>query len=356
MLKAPSVALWLARALNAQGRLVAAAERYAEAARLPTDQGDATVQAAAQRDAAEELDALTPQIPNLMVQVPGAAQSELALAIDGQALPSAVVGEQQPVDPGKHHIEVRRGDQLSVADVELARGETKTATLRFTESGSAPTAAANDTPGQSTESVEPEGAAARAGKSMPSQRALGFVVGGAGVAGLAVGGVFGYLALQSRQEQLDQCASPSDCPDHSGAATAHDAAVTRGTISTVAFIAGAAATTLGIVLIATAKTGAHEEPRGSVSLLTNDPPRDLDARSGVAKHSLRPVRVPMAVQAPASSRYQGVSHDAEAETAQLQLTTLVCTRPARVIRARPPPVVRNSGHSGSSAGIGRGLP
>jgi tetratricopeptide (TPR) repeat protein len=80
ILKAPWVALWLARALSQRGQLVAAAERFAEAGRLPIDRGNAGVQAAAQRDAAAELEALTPQILLLVIQVPGATASELALA------------------------------------------------------------------------------------------------------------------------------------------------------------------------------------------------------------------------------------------------------------------------------------
>ena len=284
ILKAPSVALWLARALSQQGRLVAAAERFAEAGRLPVDRGNADVQAAAQRDAAVELEALTPQIPLLVIQVPGVSASELTLSVDGRALSSAVVGEQQPVDPGKHHIEVRRGQQIASADVRLARGETKVATLSFVEpfsvaaaapaSGEPPTSSA--APAPVTLAASNSVAPADSGKE--SRRGLGFAIAATGVAGLAVGGVFGYLALQAKHQQVDKCPSSSACPDRAGASAAHESAVTKGTISTIAFVAGALATTVGIVLVASNKTAAHEAPGPKLSLVTHMGPSTADVR------------------------------------------------------------------------------
>jgi hypothetical protein len=283
ILKAPSVALWLARALSQQGQLVAAAERFAEAGRLPVDRGAADVQAAAQRDAAAELEALTPQIPVLVIRVPGVSASELTLSVDGRALSSAVVGEQQPVDPGAHHIEVRRGEQVASADVRLARGETKVATLSFVEpssvaaapaSGEPPTSSAAPAPG----TVAASDSAAPADSGKESRRGLGFAVAGTGVAGLAVGTVFGYLAIQAKQQQVDKCRSSSACPDRAGASAAHESAVTKGTISTIAFVAGALATTVGIVLVATDKTAAHETPGPKLSLVTNLGPSAANLR------------------------------------------------------------------------------
>jgi hypothetical protein len=274
ILKAPSVALWLARALSQQGQLVAAAERFAEAGRLPIDRGNASVQLAAQHDAAAELEVLTPQIPLLTIQVPGVNASELALSLDGHALSSAVVGEQQPVDPGKHHIEVRRGEQLASADVQLARGETKVATLGFVEPSSLAAPASSEHPTSTSAAHAPATPAASnsvtpADTGEVSRHALGLAVAGVGVAGLAMGGVFGYLALQAKHEQTDKCPSSSACLDRPGASSAHESAVAKGTISTIAFVAGALTTTVGIVLVATDKSAAQEAPGPKLSLVTN---------------------------------------------------------------------------------------
>jgi len=270
MLQAPSVALWLARSLRQNGQLVAAAERFAEASRLPVDRGDATVQSAAQRDAAAELDALTPQIPLLVIQVPGANASQLALSVDGRSLSSAVLGEQQPVDPGRHHIEARRGDQVASADVQLARGETKVATLSFdqpTAGASAAATPATDGAAQSPVTLSSDGDPSVDTQAV-SRRTLGFVAVGAGAAGLAVGGVFGYLALQAKHDQTENCPSTGACPDRAAASTAHESAVSKGRVSTIAFAVGAAAATVGIVLIATDKTAERESAGPKVSLVT----------------------------------------------------------------------------------------
>ena len=97
------------------------------------------------------------------------------------------------------------------------------------------------------------------GSATSPQRTVGYVVTGVGVAGLAVGGVFGYLALSAKSRQTANCSSTSSCSDYSTASTAHDSAKTNGTISTIAFAAGAAVATVGVVLIATAKP-THEAP------------------------------------------------------------------------------------------------
>jgi len=273
ILKAPSVALWLARALRQNGQLVAAAERFTEAGRLPIDRGNTAVQAAAQRDAAAELEALTPQIPLLVIQVPGVSASELTLSVDGRALSSAVLGEQQPVDPGKHHVEARRGEQLASADVQLARGETKVATLSFTERPSAAAPASGGHPNLSATPTPvtpaPSNDVTSASTGGVSRRTWGYAVAGVGVAGLVVGTVFGYLTIQGKQDQIAKCSSSSACQDRSGASSAHDSAVTKGAVSTVAFIAGALATTAGIVLIATDKSAGREAPGPKLSLVTN---------------------------------------------------------------------------------------
>lgn len=87
---------------------------------------------------------------------------------------------------------------------------------------------------------------------MSTQKVLGLVVGGVGVAGLAVGGVFGLLTSSSYSSQKDNCASPETCANREGALSDHDSAVTNGTISTIGFIGGGALLVGGAVLFLTA--------------------------------------------------------------------------------------------------------
>jgi hypothetical protein len=69
---------------------------------------------------------------------------------------------------------------------------------------------------------------------------------------LAVGGFFGFRAIQSKGQQTENCQSSTACPDYAAASDAHEDSVSAGLISTIAFIAGGAATAAGVVLVLTA--------------------------------------------------------------------------------------------------------
>jgi hypothetical protein len=141
VLPAPSIGLWLARALAKQGHLVEASERYLEVTRLATTSGDTTVQAAAKNEAAAELEALTPRIPSVVIRVEGAKGAEVQLRINGDVVSSAVIGEPQPINPGKHRIEAQYQGQSSTGEVTIAPSETKTLTLRFSPANGRATSA-----------------------------------------------------------------------------------------------------------------------------------------------------------------------------------------------------------------------
>jgi hypothetical protein len=89
----------------------------------------------------------------------------------------------------------------------------------------------------------------------------GLVVGGVGVAGLVVGGVFGILAKST----YDKATSLTECPmvpngcavdGFNDGKTAHS----QATVSTVAFIAGGALLATGGVLVFTAPRGVTVSP------------------------------------------------------------------------------------------------
>jgi Tfp pilus assembly protein PilF len=80
VVKAPSLAPWSARALEKNGKLVEAAERYLEATRLEATSGDLATQKQARIDAASEREALLPRIPQLTLHAPS---SDVEVAIDG---------------------------------------------------------------------------------------------------------------------------------------------------------------------------------------------------------------------------------------------------------------------------------
>jgi hypothetical protein len=86
-----------------------------------------------------------------------------------------------------------------------------------------------------------------------TQRVLAIVAGGVGVAGLAVGSVFGFVAKGHNDDAAAHCAG-SQC-DATGISLL-DQARSAATVSTVGFIAGGALVAGGVVLWLTAPRGA----------------------------------------------------------------------------------------------------
>jgi hypothetical protein len=78
-------------------------------------------------------------------------------------------------------------------------------------------------------------------------------VGGAGVVGIAVGGIFGVLTASAASQQKSDCSSSTNCSNRGQAASEHSVGSTDSTVSTVAFIAGGALLVTGAVLFFTAK-------------------------------------------------------------------------------------------------------
>lgn len=191
VLQVPSVGLWSSRALVKQGKLVQASERYREVLRLDATVGDAAVQKRAQAEASAELDVLLPRLPRLTIQVAGAPTDEVALSVDEIGVAAALIGESRPVDPGKHHVVARRGQQSVDAQVELAEGESKEVELRFEEVA---------TPARVDVGAVPPARPAEGSRPVPASVFVGLAFTGA----FAIGaGVTGALALGKAGEYDD---------------------------------------------------------------------------------------------------------------------------------------------------------
>ncbi len=102
---------------------------------------------------------------------------------------------------------------------------------------------------------ERSGAAAGGGGS--SQKTIGLVVGGVGIAGLAVGGVFGLMASSEwSQAQKDGKESEKSTAD------------SQATVSTIAFIAGGVLVAGGAILWLTAPSASSSTTVGLVPSVT----------------------------------------------------------------------------------------
>jgi hypothetical protein len=251
LLPVPSVALWSARALEKRGLLVEASERYMEAGRMSGFKGDQDVQLQAQKDAARELEGLTPRIPSLVIAVSPAGDGQAVVTLDGKPVPPALLGEEQPVNPGAHQIDVTLGERKVSRRVTLAEAEKKTETIGL-DSGA---------PSASTSSHSPVSVAGDASKpadtgtgSGSTQRTVAYVALAAGGAGLALGGVSGVLALSKRGSLED---NPGCNADKNVCLASQRSEVesldTLRTLSTVGLVAGGVLATTGVVLLLTSK-------------------------------------------------------------------------------------------------------
>jgi hypothetical protein len=189
--------------------------------------------------AQEHLSVLEPKLSKLVVK----AESTPGLAIrrDGQEIPAAALGTPIPVDPGTHEIEAT-APGYSVWSTTVKVGDS--ADLKTI-------AIPKLTPAPIAKPIEkPPPAAPSAGRGS-ALRTAGFVIGGAGVAALGVGAVFGLLASgQASDAETD----PSLCPKKACSPEGRDeidAASTKALVSTIAVGVGVAAVGAGAVLILT---------------------------------------------------------------------------------------------------------
>ena len=252
VLQVPSVALWSARALAKRGRLVEASERYGEASRLDV-QGDKAVQLQARKDAATELEALTRRIPTLLILVEGANGADVKLKVDGAAVPSALIGEERPANPGQHRVSGDLGPQHLEETAELVEGSKRAVTLRFAAQALVPAVA--KVPVGTPPPIEPAFDASTQGQA---QRTWSYVALGLGGASLVVGGVTGVMVLQ-KKGSLECPNGPCQPGDQV------DSFRSLRTVSTVGFIAGGALAATGLVLLLTSSPSKTPES-GKTSL------------------------------------------------------------------------------------------
>lgn len=196
--------------------------------------------------ARKHAEALEPRISRLRVAVAGgaAAPHDLVVKVDGEEKPKALwtgiavdVGAHVVVASASGHVpreaRVKVDDEGVTVDVALASLE------RVKEaSPEAPKAA----------DLERE-------EARRSRRTGGYIVGGAGLAVLAVGAGFGAGALLTDASVRDAC--PAPCVRGSGSADEADRRTARAldfaTVSNVAIPVGAAAVLVGVYLVLTSR-------------------------------------------------------------------------------------------------------
>lgn len=230
----PGVLFTLAACEAKRGRIATALTRYEDyleiVSTLPSS--ERTRQQARERVARKERDALKANVPMLTIVLPADAPDRVSVKRDGVALGKPSLGVALPVDPGEHIVSVVAAERVLLTEkVTLAAKDQRTVQLPSTypkldESTSAPPERESPPP-----SIPPAAAVAA------------LAVGGAG---LALGTVFGILAL-GRKSVVDEECTGAICRTERGRSAGEDGK-TFATVSTVGFVIGALGVAAGVPL------------------------------------------------------------------------------------------------------------
>jgi tetratricopeptide (TPR) repeat protein len=177
LLKAPTLGLMAARALEKLGRLVEASERYLAVTRLNLDAKASDVWKQAVVTAGKEREALLPKIPTIEIALEGQGAEGASVRIDGRPVPRAIIGIKTPIDPGVHRIEARGTGTAAAERVSLSEGQASriVLTLKPAAAGSVPDAAApsGDRPAGVVSGTGVASGTATAGPSAETPSAMG---------------------------------------------------------------------------------------------------------------------------------------------------------------------------------------
>jgi hypothetical protein len=206
--------------------------------------------------AREQVEALRPKVPTLVLALSPSAPSGAVVERDGVPFQGASLGVALPIDPGEHVIVTRApGGAEERVTITLEAGESKR--LELPQKPFAPPAAAppamQPTAPPPVEKPKDDGSV---------QRTLGYVTGGVGVAGLIVGSVAGLLVLDRKATVDEECKPDRNSCTREGAEAA-ESGQSLATVSTIAFAVGLAGVATGVTLILTAP---DEGDRGAVWL------------------------------------------------------------------------------------------
>jgi len=235
----------LANCRERLGQLASAWQRYREAVhKLPG--GDERVTLA--REGAARLE---PRVPRLTIKLAPGAPAGAVVARDGIELGSASLGLPLPVDPGDHVITVSApGHAQTRVVVALKEAERRELVLEAGVAEPEATAPTSSDPASATADTR-----AAAQSTGSGTRTLGFVIGGVGVAGLAVSLVAGAKALSAKSTVDDECLN-NLCTQ--AGLDAADSGKTWITVSNVAAAVGVVGVGVGAYLMLSARSNAGE--------------------------------------------------------------------------------------------------
>jgi hypothetical protein len=245
----------LAHCEEARGRLAAAWELY-KTVESRLDASDKRYGIARERR-----EAIQPRLPKLKLSLAEGAPDATVVRIGELELGKATFGVPLPLDPGEHELVVSAPEHAERKVTVVAKeGETTEVVVGpgeraepgdRAEPGKADAVAPTPTVG--------EGRPRDVGVPSRGTPTLGYVIGGVGVVGIAVGGITGVMALGKASTAHDHCweGPPQGC-DQEGV-DANSSGQTLAAVSTVGFVVGLVGVGLGTYFILTSGDGGKTE-------------------------------------------------------------------------------------------------
>jgi len=255
LVPAPTVALREARCLVKLGRLIEGSEKYETVKRFEVAGTPPPAFKKAAEEAVEALVELRERIPKLKLTIvgPGSDSPDLVVYIDRAVVSAALLGVEQPIDPGNYTISAAVGVTSSASRrVSFIERKSYILELELRPGKLSLPAAAPVSGGVPAPTPAPIAPLVR---EESTQRTWGWVAVGAGGVGLGVGVVSGILALNSQSNLDDLCSPPGSaagqmCP--SSAESDLSTFRTGRTVSYVGFGVAAVGIAVGLGLLATA--------------------------------------------------------------------------------------------------------
>jgi len=226
-----------------QHKIATAWSDYVSAARLARDQGKPSREAAAEKKATE----LEPRLPHLTVTVTAPVDG-LEIMRGAERLGRGLFGSAVPIDPGTYLIAASApGYRAWKTTIDLAEGESKTVEVPELKPQPPPPQAVEGPPPPPANTGVPPAALRETAPASPpvgGGRALGWIIGGTGVATIAVGAGFGVASLASYHDANNLCPSPhKDCS--ADAISERNSAESRAWICNVAIGVGVVGAGIG---------------------------------------------------------------------------------------------------------------
>ncbi|HEY8079841.1 MAG TPA: hypothetical protein VIF62_37175 [Labilithrix sp.] len=214
--------------------------------------------------AQEHIETLAPKLPKMRVRVAQADRKlpNFTVVRDDVTVGEAQWGESMPVDPGTRTIRAQAdGRKTWVVRVEVPP-HPQEVVVDVPELEADPRVAEKPAPPPppSLPAQQPIEKTPDDGSRGDTQRTLAVVAIGAGVAGAAVGSIFGLVSINKRNEADKNCEPPDHKLCNAAGIDAGSSAVTAGNVSTVAFIVGGVLVAGGVALWFTAPSGVAVTP------------------------------------------------------------------------------------------------